>query len=48
MDETLQQESDGVIKLPVAKCEFAIRRISYDYEQQVTYRWGENTKQGLI
>lgn len=48
VDETLQQESDGVIKLPVAKCEFAIRRISYDYENQVTHRWGENTKQGLL
>ena len=48
VDETLQQEPDGVIKLPVARCEFAIRRISYDYERQVTHRWGENTKQGLI
>jgi len=48
VDETLQQEADGVIKLPVAQCEFAIRRISYDYEHQVTHRWGENTKQGLI
>lgn len=48
IDETLQQESNGVIKLPVAKCEFAIRRISYDYEQKVTHRWGENTRQGLI
>jgi alpha-L-fucosidase len=48
VDETLQQESDGVIKLPVAKCEYAIRRISYDYEEKVTHRWGENTKQGLI
>jgi len=48
VDETLQQEKDGSIKLPVAKCEFAIRRISYDYERKVTHRWGENTKQGLI
>ncbi|MFC1766222.1 alpha-L-fucosidase [Planctomycetota bacterium] len=48
VDETLQQEPDGVITLPVAKCEFATRRISYDYEQQVTHRWGENAKQGLI
>ena len=48
IDETLQQESNGAIKLPVSKCEFAIRRISYDYNQQVTIRWGENTKQGLI
>jgi len=47
-DETLQQNSDGVIELPVAKSEYAIRRISYDYEQQVTHRWGENAKQGLI
>ena len=47
-DETLQQQPDGLIKLPVAKCEFAIRRISYDYEEKVTYRWGENPKQGLI
>jgi alpha-L-fucosidase len=48
IDETLQQQSDGVIKLPVAKCEYAIRRISYDYENQVTHRWGEDPKQGLI
>ena len=48
IDETLQQEKDGSIKLPVAKCEYAIRRISYDYDKQVTIRWGENTKQGLI
>ena len=48
VDETLQQEQDGVIKLPVSRCEFAIRRISYDFEEQVTHRWGENTKQGLI
>jgi alpha-L-fucosidase len=48
LDETLQQEKDGVIKLPVSRCEFAIRRISYDYEREVTYRWGENTKQGLV
>lgn len=48
VDETLQQKKDGSIKLPVAKCEFAIRRISYDYDTQMTHRWGENTKQGLI
>jgi len=48
IDETIQQEKNGAIKLPVAKCEFAIRRISYDYDKQVTVRWGENTKQGLI
>lgn len=47
-DETLQQEANGTIPLPVSKCEFAIRRISYDYNEQVTHRWGENTKQGLI
>jgi len=47
-DETLQQEEDGTIKLPVALCEYAIRRISYDYEKKLTHRWGENTKQGLI
>lgn len=47
-DETIQQETDGTINLPVAKCEFAIRRISYNYEEQVTHRWGENPKQGLI
>lgn len=48
IDETLQQEADGSIKLPVAKCEFAIRRISYDYDKELTIRWGENVKQGLI
>lgn len=48
VDETLQQEKDGSIKLAAAKCEFAIRRISYNYEKKVTHRWGENTKQGLI
>jgi alpha-L-fucosidase len=48
IDETIQQESNGAIKLPVAKCEYAIRRIGYDYDNQVTHRWGENTKQGLI
>ncbi len=48
VEETLQQESDGIIKLPVARCEYAIRRISYDYEEKVTRRWGENPKQGLI
>ncbi len=48
IDETLQQEDDGAIKLPVSKCEYAIRRISYDYDKQQTIRWGENTKQGLI
>jgi alpha-L-fucosidase len=48
IDETLPQERDGAIKLPVETCEFSIRRISYDYEKKVTHRWGENTKQGLI
>ncbi|TWU44372.1 Alpha-L-fucosidase [Novipirellula aureliae] len=48
VDETLQQQEDGVIKLPVSRCEFEIRRISYDYETQLTSRWGENSKQGLI
>ena len=48
IDDTLQQEKNGVIKLPVEKCEFEIRRISYNYEEKVTQRWGENEKQGLI
>ncbi len=48
VDETLQQERDGTIKLPVARCEYAIRRIGYDYEREATHRWGENKKQGLI
>jgi alpha-L-fucosidase len=48
IDETIQQQTDGTINLPVSKCEFAIRRISYDYDKKVTHRWGENTKQGLI
>ncbi|MGJ8744484.1 alpha-L-fucosidase [Polaribacter sp.] len=48
IDETIQQEENGSIKLPVSKCEFAIRRISYDYEKEITHRWGENVKQGLI
>ncbi|WP_066217790.1 alpha-L-fucosidase [Formosa haliotis] len=48
VDETLQQAADGSIQLPVSKCEFSIRRISYDYDKKVTHRWGENTKQGLI
>lgn len=48
IDETIQQESNGSLNLPIAKCEFAIRRISYDYDEKVTHRWGENQKQGLI
>ncbi len=47
-DETLMPEPDGTINLPVAKCEFEIMRIGYNYERAVTHRWGENTKQGLI
>ncbi|WP_233268044.1 hypothetical protein [Algibacter sp. L3A6] len=48
VDETLQQQKDGSIVLPVEKCEYKIRRISYDYEEKVTHRWGENPKQGLM
>jgi len=48
VDETIQQAQDGTIHLPVSKCEFAIRRISYDYVEKVTHRWGENNKQGLV
>jgi len=48
IDENIPQQKDGIIKLPVSKCEFAIRRISYDYDEKKTIRWGENTKQGLI
>lgn len=33
IDETILQKEDGTIKLPVAKCEFEIRRISYNYEE---------------
>jgi len=48
IDETLQQEKDGIIKLPVAKCEFAVRRINYNYDEEVTVKWGQNTNQGLL
>ena len=48
IDETLQQADNGSIKMPVSRCEYAIRRISYNYETQTTIRWSENTKQGLI
>jgi len=48
IDETLQQEKDGIIKLPVAKCEFAVRRINYNYDEEVTVKWGEKTNQGLL
>ncbi|MEM9340951.1 MAG: alpha-L-fucosidase [Bacteroidota bacterium] len=47
-DETLQQKEDGTINLPVARCEFGIMRIGYNYEREVTHRWGENKKQELI
>lgn len=48
IDETLQQEKDGIIKLPLAKCEFAVRRINYNYDEEVTVKWGQNTNQGLL
>jgi alpha-L-fucosidase len=48
VDETLQQRKDGVIQLPVAKCEFTTRRIGYDYDLKVTHRWGEHPAQGLV
>jgi len=48
IDETLQQEKDGIIKLPVAKCEFAVRRINYNYDEEVTVKWGQKTNQGLL
>lgn len=48
VDETLQQEKDGSIKLPASRCEFAIRRISYDYKREATVRWSEKEQQGLI
>ena len=48
VDETLRQDNSGVIKLPVAKCEFTTRRIGYDYEHEVTHRWGEHPAQGLV
>ena len=48
VDETIQVGKDGIVDLPISKCEYAIRRIGYDYEREVTHRWGENTKQGLI
>ncbi len=48
IDETLQQQANGVIHLPVEKCEFATRRTSYDYDEKTTIRWGENTRQRLI
>ncbi len=48
VDETIQQAKDGVINLPVAHCEYAVRRISYDYEKQATSNWGGKTNQGLV
>ena len=39
---------DGIIKLPVAKCEYAVRRINYNYDEELTVRWGEKTNQGLL
>jgi len=48
VDETIQQDQKGTIKLPVAKSEYTTRRISYDYDKEATYRWGENNNQGLI
>lgn len=48
VDETLQQNADGSIALPVANCQYAVRRISYNYEEQVTFRWGEHGLQRLI
>ncbi|MDQ8183559.1 alpha-L-fucosidase [Pelagicoccus sp. SDUM812005] len=48
VDETIQQAKDGSIDLPVAKCEYAVRRISYDYEEQATANWGGKTNQGLV
>lgn len=47
-DEILQQEEDGSILLPVAKCEYVHRRISYDYDEQVTRNWGGSAHQGLV
>jgi len=32
----------------VAKCEFAVRRINYNYDEEVTVKWGEKTNQGLL
>ena len=48
MDETIQQNRDGSIQLPVAHCEYSITRIGYDYDEKATYRWGENRSQRLI
>jgi alpha-L-fucosidase len=48
IDETLQQEPDGTILLPVARCEYVHRRISYDYDEKTTRHWGGSTHQGLV
>jgi alpha-L-fucosidase len=48
VDETIQQSTSGKISLPVAQSEYTTRRISYDYDKEATYRWGENQNQGLI
>ncbi len=48
VDETIQQCDDGTIHLPVAHCEYAVRRISYDYDEQTTRNWGGKTNQGLV
>lgn len=48
VDETIQQAKDGSIDLPVARCEYAVRRISYNYEEQATANWGGKTNQGLV
>ena len=48
VNEILQQEEDGTILLPAAKCEYVHRRISYDYEEKTTRHWGGSTHQGLV
>ncbi|VGO12505.1 hypothetical protein PDESU_01058 [Pontiella desulfatans] len=48
IDETIQQAADGSIHMPVAKCEYSVRRISYDYDAQTTRNWGGKDNQGLV
>ncbi|MDF7806337.1 alpha-L-fucosidase [Pontiellaceae bacterium B12219] len=48
VDETIQQGEGGSFDLPVAHCEYAVRRISYDYDAQTTRNWGGKTNQGLV
>ena len=48
IDETLQQQPDGSILLPAAKCEYNHRRTSYDYAEKTTQHWGGNTHQALV